>query len=476
MDALPYFGLGLTANLDGRAPPDPWALHASRPELFDFVEYSAPLVHDPSLWEGRAGLPVLFHPVHLNLWGPELEPPEALAALDAQARRVGSPWVGNDVGWWHARGEAIPGYLYVAPSLDARGLADAVAHARHVQAHLSVPLALENPAVIAVRGSQHVLDFMAELHAQTSAPLLLDLGHLWSHQLARGLRPTAGFDGFPFDKVVELHIAGGVVTRHGPDGDREVYVDDHTQPVREELFELLAELLPRCTNLRALTFEGDGHPEALAARTLERLRPLVRRPKPAPAAPSMGEPEDARANAAHLPAPAAAEPFRAAADPLRLFAESYGRDECLGDPVGARAELDFRLAVLAQHLDRPFPVSRLLFAATREDLLDFARSDVFCDCFFEGARTVTRAFGAWARTRLRQVPDDAAGAALALETAGKHAQLAEAAFAVRALRRHLSARAWVSGRLQPEALEGVRQAVRRAAGATARWPSRPPVR
>ena len=108
MDRLPYLGLGLTANLDGRAPPDPWALHAARPELVDFVEYSAPVTYDPSLWQGRSGLPLLFHPVHLNLWGPELEPPEVLAALDAQARQVGSPWVGNDVGWWHTRGEPSP--------------------------------------------------------------------------------------------------------------------------------------------------------------------------------------------------------------------------------------------------------------------------------------------------------------------------------------------------------------------------------
>jgi uncharacterized protein (UPF0276 family) len=451
MDALPYLGLGLTANLDGQAPPDPWALHRARPGLFDFVEYSAPLELDPALWEGRGGLPLLFHPVHLNLWGPELEAPGALALLDAQAREVGSPWVGNDVGWWHARGEPIPGFLYVAPPLDARGLSDAVAHARHVQAHLSVPLVLENPAVIAVRGKMHVLDFMAELAARTSAPLLLDLGHLFSHQLARGLPLTAGFDGFPFERVVELHLAGGVVTRPGGRG---VYVDDHTQALREELFELLAAVLPRCTQLRALTFEGDGHPEAMAARTLERLRPLAPAPGPSPAAPPVAT-ERARGDGVG--------PFTAVSEPERVFAESWGRARCEEDPEGAAAEVDFRLAVLAQTLDRALPVSRLLLAGAREPLAAFARSDEFIGCFSPGAtRSVVRAFCAWGRGQLRGRRDPAAEAALALESAGDHARLEEPRFCARALRRHLSGRAWATGQLELDALEGLRQVVERA--------------
>ncbi len=458
--ALPWLGLGLTANLDGMAPPDPWALHAQQPGLFDFVEYSAPLAYDASLWNGREGLPVLFHPVHLNLWGPKLESPEALRALDEQARRVGSPWVGNDIGWWHAEGEAIPGYLYVAPPLDARGLDEATVHTRHVQAHLSVPLALENPAVIAVRGKMHVLDFMAELSARTGAPLLLDLGHLLSHQLARGLPLEAGFDGFPFERVIELHLAGGVVTRHGPERTRAVYVDDHTQAVREELYTLLEDVIPRCTNLRAVTFEGDGHPEPIAARTLQRLRPLVRG-----RASSSPEQSSMRADGSSSSSPDHAHPADAIDPELshRVLLESWGREPCADDPLGAEAELDFRLAVLAQTLERTFPLSRLLLAGTRASLLDFARSDAFTGCFTapDPSRTVARAFVAWGRTALRQRQDAAAEAALALESAGMRKRLEEALFAARALRRHLAGRAWATGTLELEALEGLRQVVAR---------------
>ncbi|MHB1847326.1 MAG: MbnB/TglH/ChrH family RiPP precursor modification enzyme, partial [Deltaproteobacteria bacterium] len=290
---LPYLGLGLSTNLGARDRPDPHRLAAQTPGLLDFVEYSAPLSLPEALAQAprlaravaeRARLPLVFHPVYLNLWGPRLETSEALAALAAQLRETGSPWVGNDVAWWHSQGEPFPGYLYLPPPLDERGLLACAAHARHVQGALPVPLLLENPVVLERSGPLHVLDFMGRLHARTGCSLLLDLGHLLAFQLSSGLLPTAGLDGFPLDRVVEIHLAGGVVTQGS---GRQFYADDHSQPVREELFELLGEVLPRCLALRAVTFEGDGQPEPVARRTLERLRALVRPPAadaPSPAA------------------------------------------------------------------------------------------------------------------------------------------------------------------------------------------------
>ena len=127
---LPFRGLGLSSNLSVLDVPQPWALLQAEPGLFDVVEYSAPLELGqarreaslfPTLWEARERVPVLFHPVHLNLYGPELEAKEALANLDAHARAVGSAWVGNDVGWWHSGGEPLPGYLYLPPPLSPAG-------------------------------------------------------------------------------------------------------------------------------------------------------------------------------------------------------------------------------------------------------------------------------------------------------------------------------------------------------------------
>jgi uncharacterized protein (UPF0276 family) len=479
---LPWRGLGLSSNLSTADVPQPYRLLDASPGLFDFVEYSAPLALDearahaslfPEMWRRRPEVPVLFHPVHLNLWGPELEPAAALAELDAHARAVGSPWVGNDVGWWHVGGQPFPGYLYFTPPFNEAGLVDCAAHALHVQRHLSMPLVLENPAVLARRGEWHVLDFMARLHARTGLPLLLDLGHLFSHQLSAGLPLETGLDGFPLDKVVEIHIAGGVVTRRGP---RHFYVDDHTQPVREELFALLESLVPRCPSLRAVTFEGDGHPPEVALVSLRRLRKLV----PAGARPPLE---------LRVPRDAAALPLTGDSRPWALFDAGYGATSAasVDDVEGTLADLDFRLAVVAEVLDREWPLTRLLLAGTREELAAFTGSPEFRGLFGGAGRSLGQVFSKWALRRVRERPDAGASAALALEMllpglflrpvpppgpgqvglmedvrpGALPADLSELVFAARAVRRHLTARAWACGSLELSGLESLAQVARR---------------
>ncbi|RKH38637.1 DUF692 domain-containing protein [Corallococcus sicarius] len=484
---LPWLGLGLSSNLSASDVPHPYRLLDVAPGLFDFVEYSAPIALEearaqatlfPEMWRRRADVPVLFHPVHLNLWGPELEPASALAELDAHARAVGSPWVGNDVGWWHAGGQPFPGYLYVTPPFNEAGLRDCAAHALHIQAALSVPLVVENPAVLATRGSMHALDFMAKLHARTGLPLLLDLGHLLSHQLSAGLPLRTGLDGFPLDQVVEIHLAGGVVTRRG---SRTFYVDDHTQPVREELFELLAELLPRCQRLRAVTFEGDGHPPEVALTSLRRLRALV--------------PKESRPPIAY---PMSREPTPALtkeSQPWALFDAGHGVTPAAEDtdPEGTRADRDFRLAVVAEQLDREWPLTRLLLAATPEGLEAFTRSREYRALFDGLGRSLSHAFASWARKRVmsatsgQEQGQDGVAAALSLEMMLPHAflqaplapapgqvalaedvrlgsfpaDLTELVFATRALRRHLTGRAWACGAMEVSGLEALAQVAAR---------------
>jgi uncharacterized protein (UPF0276 family) len=479
---LPWRGLGLSSNLSTADVPQPYRLLDESPGLFDFVEYSAPLSLDeartqaslfPEMWRRRAEVPVLFHPVHLNLWGPELEPVSVLKELDAHARAVGSHWVGNDVGWWHVSGQPFPGYIYFTPPFNEAGLIDAVAHALHVQQHLSLPLVLENPAVLARRGDWHMLDFMARLHARTGLPLLLDLGHLFSHQLSAGLPLETGLDGFPLDKVVEIHIAGGVVTRRGP---REFYVDDHTQPVREELFTLLESLLPRCTSLRAVTFEGDGHPPEVARVSLRRLRRLI----PAGERPPL---------TLRPPRDVTAPPLTNEGRPWELFDTGHGVTPpvAVDDVEGTLAEMDFRLAVVAEVLDREWPLTRLLVAGTRDKLAGFTSSAEYRGLFEGLGRSLGQVFSRWAMRRLREQPDDGASAALALEMllptlfqrpvpppgpgqvglmedvrpGSLPADLSELVYASRAVRRHLTARAWACGALELSGLESLAQTARR---------------
>jgi uncharacterized protein (UPF0276 family) len=481
MGELPWMGLGLSSNLNASDVPHPYRLLERFPGLFDYVEYSAPLsIVDArreaslfeELWERRLEVPVLFHPVHLNLYGPTLEPQPALSDLTHHLAEVGSPWVSNDVAWWHQAGQPFPGYFYLPPPFDRSGLHDCTAHALHVQAAVSVPLVLENPAVIACRGGMHVLDFMAQLHRRTGLDLLLDLGHLFSYQLARGIPIFSGLDGFPLDRVVEIHLAGGMVTGRGK---RRFYVDDHSQPLRDELLEMLASIVPRCDRLRAVTLEADGLPPGVVAKLLQSLRSLVPRQSAvpvesaAPTSPSIGRPSGGPSN-----------------DAWGIFDQTYDGLPDEMDPTGASAELDFRLAVIAEELDRWWPLTRILIAATRQDLMRFAASTEFRSVFEPPGKDLAKAFAAFARRSLRDEPDPGLATVLAFETWANAApvrfsptsgevaladgltvktfpvNMSELLFAARAVKNHLSRRAWVTGEVDYSGLESIRQVARRA--------------
>ena len=483
MGELPWMGLGLSSNLNASDVPHPYRILDQVPELFDYVEYSAPLSIAAArreaslfeeLWGRRSEVPVLFHPVHLNLYGPTLEPQPALSDLAHHLAEVGSPWVSNDVAWWHQAGQPFPGYFYLPPPFDESGVDDCAAHALHVQAAISVPLLLENPAVIACRGGMHVLDFMAELNRRTGLDLLLDLGHLFSYQLSRDIPMLAGLDGFPLDRVVEIHLAGGMVTGRG---NRRFYVDDHRQPLRDELLEMLALLVPRCNRLRAVTLEADGHPPAVVVPLLHRLRTLV----PRRSAISV--------EAASPTGPSLEGPSGQA---WKVFDQAYGGLPDEVDPEGALAELHFRLAIIAETIDRWWPLTRLLIAASTRDLARFAASAEFRSAYETPGKDLAKAFAAFARRSLREGPDPGLATVLAFETwvnaapvspsptSGEVAladgltvktfpvNMSELLFAAPAVKNNLSRRAWVTGEVDYSGLESIRQVARRAPATP--WP------
>jgi hypothetical protein len=300
-----------------------------------------------------------------------------------------------------------------------------------------------------------------------------------------------------------------------------VYFDDHPQPVRDEVWQLLEAIAPRCANLKAITFEGDGHAEAAALRTLSRLRPLISPPKFALASPPGGldrftSGEPTRAGAASAPrwavfdaaqprAAGAAQPTAseralgpvvdasralegpsavpASAETLWALFDVVHAGVSDEDPVGARAEQDFRLAVLAEVLDGAVPWARLAVASRRVDLARFMTSAAFREVFEQGHRSMPEAFLGWAShqpldlarerliafdTWLRSVSErrphqPPTGLAEGVTVATFGLDLSEGLFAARALTRHLKGRAvWTDEAFEASGLEGVHQAVARA--------------
>jgi uncharacterized protein (UPF0276 family) len=115
----------------------------------------------------------------------------------------------------------------------------------------------ENPPGAAFLGRMHLLEFFARTAEAADTGLLLDCAHLAMFQRARGLEPLAGFDDFAWDRVVELHVAGGRVIER--DGFAWIE-DDHGVEILPDTWEISEAALARASNLRAVVVECERNP------------------------------------------------------------------------------------------------------------------------------------------------------------------------------------------------------------------------
>ena len=99
-------------------------------------------------------------------------------------------------------------------------------------------------------------EFLAELVERTGVSLVLDIANVYANALNRGRDPWTELERLPLDRIAYCHIAGGTV-RGG------IYHDTHTEPVPDEVLELLR-TFATAGHRTPLMLERDGHypPEA----------------------------------------------------------------------------------------------------------------------------------------------------------------------------------------------------------------------
>jgi hypothetical protein len=138
-------------------------------------------------------------------------------------------------------------------ALDRQTLELLVPRVREIRRRIPVPFLLENN-VYYFRLAGEELDeatFLAELVRQSGGGLLLDLHNLHANSVNLGWDPRAYLDRLDLDRVIEIHVAGGMRFRG-------FYLDAHSGPVPEPVWRLLEWVLPRCRRLGGVVFELFG--------------------------------------------------------------------------------------------------------------------------------------------------------------------------------------------------------------------------
>jgi uncharacterized protein (UPF0276 family) len=131
----------------------------------------------------------------------------------------------------------------------------------------------ENPPGAFYIGELHILDYFARVSDRSGCGLLLDCAHLAMFQRLRGLPPTAALDGFPLDRVVEIHVAGGAPV----DVEGLPLVDDaHGPEPLPDTWQIVEAVLPRATSLRAIVYECEKNAPDAVVDNFRRLNRMFR--------------------------------------------------------------------------------------------------------------------------------------------------------------------------------------------------------
>lgn len=263
--ALPRLGIGVSTEYGAFDAPgglDVAALRAEAPGWAAFLEAGVEVARGldaPTRRWVAAGLPTTYHFLDVNLDEPEDLDPAWLDGLRALVAGLRPAWLCGDAGLWHFGPRDRGHMLLLPPVLTAEGadrLADGVAALRSATGLEVLP---ENPPGTAWLGDLHLLDFLARLAERADTGLLLDVAHLAIYQAATGRSPLDGLDGFPAERVVEVHVAGG---RPATTDGWPWLEDTHSPEPVPATWAILDALAPRLVNLRAVVFECERNPLA----------------------------------------------------------------------------------------------------------------------------------------------------------------------------------------------------------------------
>ena len=270
---LPRLGVGISAEFDStRRGIDALAFREAEPGLIDFLEYGCDLARgldDHARRWAAAGLPATYHFLDLNLTEPEDADDRWLAATGELARELGAAWLCGDGGLWHFGPRDRGHETLLPPVLTRESAADMAEAIRRVAEATGMAVLPENPPAPIYLGDLHILEYFALVAEGSGGGLLLDCAHLAIFQRIKGHQPLTGLDGFPLDRVVEVHVAGGVLR----DEDGFPWIDDDHQPEPlPDTWQIFEHVAARAPNLRAVVYECEKNPPAEVVENFRRIR------------------------------------------------------------------------------------------------------------------------------------------------------------------------------------------------------------
>lgn len=194
--------------------------------------------------------PVALHGVSLSIGSTDPLNMAYLKRLKYLADDIRAVWVSDHLCWTGVLG--VNSHDLLPLPFNETTLNHVVERVRQVQDVLERPLILENPSsyIGFQQSTMGETEFLRALTEETGCGLLLDVNNVYVTCFNAGLDPLAYLEAFPFESVVQLHLAG-----HQHCGTH--IVDTHDQPVCDATWELFRLVWQRLGGVSTL-LEWDG--------------------------------------------------------------------------------------------------------------------------------------------------------------------------------------------------------------------------
>ena len=191
------------------------------------------------LEEVAARWPVVLHGVSMSIGSTDPLDYGYLDKLKELARWTKARWISDHLCWTGVAGRN--GHdLYPVP-YTAESLAWIVERVQRVQDALGRPILLENPSTYLSFGVSTMpeAEFLAALCERADCGLLLDVNNVYVSCRNHGWSVADWFARIPWDRVVQIHLAG-----HRDKGTH--CIDTHDGPVIDEVWKLYGDALGHC--------------------------------------------------------------------------------------------------------------------------------------------------------------------------------------------------------------------------------------
>ncbi|MBX3227552.1 MAG: DUF692 domain-containing protein [Labilithrix sp.] len=182
--------------------------------------------------------PIAMHGVSLSIGSADPLDRAYLTELRALKQRTRARWVSDHLCFTGVSGKNTHDLLPIPFTEEA--LRHVVARVREVQDFLDAPLALENPSsYLELAGAELTeWEFLTAVAKEADCALLLDVNNVYVSSQNHGYDADVYLDAIPWDRVVQLHLAGH--TDHGTH-----IVDSHIGPVPDPVWDLFKKVRPR---------------------------------------------------------------------------------------------------------------------------------------------------------------------------------------------------------------------------------------